>query len=268
MNWPSWSDWSPVNWSAMFVAGVAFSILGAYGVRSVLVGREADRRVVRAGGSVLLTRWFVEAFYWSFRLPGRLFVWLGVSPDALTWTSLVVSAGALPAAALGHFSTAGAFVLVGAFFDSFDGLVARARGLESDRGEMLDAVIDRYADAAPMMGLVIFYRFSVWQMLVPFAALLGSYGMSYVRAKSEAMGLSLPNGLMRRHERIAYTIIALVLGPELSPWVGAPFGSVHPVTLAFVALVAILSNGAAARLLFGARRELLRLGRGPKEGKP
>ncbi len=263
MSW-MWTRFGALNGAVFFVTGLSFSILGAYGVRTILLGRDTDERVARAGGSILLGRWFVEAFYWSFRLPGRFFVRVGISPDALTWTSLAVTVCAAPAAALGHFSTAGAFVLVGAFFDSFDGLVARARGLSSDRGEMLDAVIDRYADAAPMMGLVLFYRFSVWQMLVPFAAMLGSFLMSYVRAKSEAMDLSLPNGLMRRHERIAYIIAALVIGPELSPWLGTPFGAVHPATLAILALVAIITNSAAMSLLAAGRRELTRLGRGPK----
>jgi len=264
MTW-TWPDVSSTNGSVLFVTGLSFGILGAYGVRTVLVGREDDPRVARAAGSVLIGRWFLEAFYWSFRFPGRLFVAMGVSPDALTWTSLAVTAGALPAAALGHFSTSGAFVLVGAFFDSFDGMVARARGLASERGEMLDAVIDRYADAAPMAGLIVFYRFSPWQMSVPLAALLGSFLLSYVRAKSEALGLLLPNGLMRRHERIAYTVAALVIGPELSPWFASPSGAVHPVTLAVLAGIAILSNGAALKLLHDARRELLRRGRGPQE---
>ncbi len=264
MNW-TWTDLGLLNWSALFVAGLSVSIMGAYGVHTVLVGREKDARVMRAGGSVLLSQWFLEAFYWSFRLPGRLFIRLGVTPDVLTWTSLVVTLGAGPAAALGHFSTAGAFVLVGAFFDSFDGMVARARNLSSDSGEMLDAVIDRYADVTPMVGLVLFYRFSIWQMMIPILAMIGSLLLSYVRAKSEAMGLDLPSGLMRRHERIAYVIIALVVGPELSRWLDSPLGAIHPATLLGLAVVAVVSNYAAFTLLLRARHELVRLGRGPKE---
>jgi CDP-diacylglycerol--glycerol-3-phosphate 3-phosphatidyltransferase len=216
---------------------------------------------------VLLNRWFLEAFYWSFKLPGRFFVWLGVAPDTLSWTSLAVTAMSAPVAAMGHFSTAGALVLVGAFFDSFDGLVARERGLCSDRGEMLDAVLDRYADAAPLLGLIFFYRFSAWQMLVPAAALIGSMMLSYVRAKSEALDLHLPSGLMRRHERLTYIVVALVIGPELSRWAGSPWGVIHPFTLGLVAGVGLIANYAAIRLLFSARQELVRLGRGPKEAK-
>jgi len=209
----------------------------------------------------------LEAFYWSFQLPGRLFVRLGVAPDTLTWTSLWLSACAAPAAALGHFSTAGLFVLVGSAFDSFDGLVARERKIASDYGEMLDAVIDRYADMAPLVGLVIFYRFSVEQMLVPFLTLVGSVMLSYVRAKAESLKLDLPGGLMRRHERITYVVVALVVGPELSHWLGSPFGVVHPATLTLLALVALISNVAAMRLTLNARRALAQAGRGPLGGQ-
>ncbi len=101
----------------------------------------------------------------------------------------------------------------GAAFDALDGIVARARGLSSDAGEVLDAVVDRYADAAPLLGLAVYYRASLPALLLVLCALLGSMLVSYVRAKSEAMSLSLPGGLMRRHERIAYLTAGLLLGP-------------------------------------------------------
>jgi CDP-diacylglycerol--glycerol-3-phosphate 3-phosphatidyltransferase len=266
MKW-KWFDLSVVNVPALLVAGLALGIVFAYGVRTVWVGRYSDQRVARAGGSMLLGQWLVEAFYWSSRFPGTLFSAFGISPDALTWTSFALTGCAAPAAALGHFSTAGAFMLAGGYFDLADGLVARDRGLSSDSGEMLDATIDRYADAAPMVGLVLFYRFSLWQMCVPLAALVGAYLLSYVRAKAETMGLALPNGLMRRHERIAYITCALVIGPELSPWLGRPFDAVHPATLIVLGIVALISNWATFSLLAAARRELARLGRGPQGGR-
>ncbi|MBI5548724.1 MAG: CDP-alcohol phosphatidyltransferase family protein [Deltaproteobacteria bacterium] len=256
------------HWATGLVLAFACSVIFAYSLRTVFIGRAADPRLAKEGGTAFLGRWLIEAFYWSFRSFGRVLLKAGFTPDALTWISFAMTMACLPAAALGHFSTAGLFFGLGAAFDAFDGMVARERGLASDSGEMLDAIIDRYADMAPLLGLAVFYRFSAWQMAIPLTALVGSVMVSYVRAKTEALDLSLPSGLMRRHERITYFVIALVGGPELSPWLPSPFGAVHPATLATIALVAVISNFAAVRLAAQGRAELVRLGRGPGGKKP
>ncbi len=84
--------------------------------------------------------------------------------------------------------------------------------------------------------------------------------VSYVRAKAEALGVSLSPGLMRRPERIAYLSAGLLIGPLVSSWV-APSDPTRPVTLLVVALIGVLSNFAALRLLVQARA-LLREKRG------
>jgi len=74
-----------------------------------------------------------------------------VSPDTLTLISLVISGVSLPLAAFGICQRPGAALVVGAAFDALDGIVAREQGIASDSGEVLDAVVDRYADAAPLL---------------------------------------------------------------------------------------------------------------------
>jgi CDP-diacylglycerol--glycerol-3-phosphate 3-phosphatidyltransferase len=238
-------------------------VLAAYGVRVAALGRALDPRLQRESSTVLLGRFPMEAFHWALRGLGRALSRTGVSPDTLTLISLVVSAASLPLAAFGRLPAAGAALLCGAAFDAFDGIVARERGLASDAGEVLDAVVDRYADAAPLLGLAIFYRSSLAALLLVLTALLGSMLVSYVRAKSEAMSLSLPGGLMRRHERIAYLTAGLLLGPLLSL---AAVELPAPLTLLSVAVVAVVSNIAAVSLTRAARRALVELGRGPKGG--
>jgi CDP-diacylglycerol---glycerol-3-phosphate 3-phosphatidyltransferase len=238
-------------------------VLAAYGVRVAAVGRALDPRLQRESSTVLLGRFPMEAFHWALRGVGRAISRTGVSPDTLTLISLVVSGSSLPLAALGMLPAAGAALLCGAAFDALDGIVARERGLASDAGEVLDAVVDRYADAAPLLGLAVFYRASLPALLLVLTALLGSMLVSYVRAKSEAMSLSLPGGLMRRHERIAYLTSGLLLGPLLSL---AAVKVPAPITLLSVAVVAVVSNIAAVSLTRAARVALVDLGRGPKGG--
>jgi CDP-diacylglycerol--glycerol-3-phosphate 3-phosphatidyltransferase len=236
-------------------------VLAAYGVRVAVAGRALDPRVQRESSTVLLGRFPIEAFHWALRGVGRGVARSGVSPDTLTLISLVISGLSLPLAALGQLPGAGAVLLLGAAFDALDGIVARERGVASDAGEVLDAVVDRYADAAPLLGLAIFYRASVPALLLVLFALLGSMLVSYVRAKSEAMSLSLPGGLMRRHERIAYLTAGLLLGPMLKL---ASVPAEAPLTLLSVGVVAIVSNIAAVSLTRAARAALVELGRGPK----
>jgi hypothetical protein len=65
----------------------------------------------------------------------------------------------------------------------------------------------------------------------------------------------LPSTLMRRPERIAYLSGALLLGPSLSAWV-LPQLENSPLTLATVALIAVVANVSAVQLLARARAVL------------
>lgn len=247
---------------ALAILGLLAMVPSAYALRAALAGRLPEARVTREGGTALFGLFLMEAFHWAMRGLGRCLVRTGLSPDTLSITSLVLTLACVPFAALGSFIPAGALLLTGAAFDAFDGIVARERRIASDAGEFLDAVVDRYADAAPLVGLAIFYRQSPWQMAVPLVALVGSMMVSYTRAKAEAMDQDLPPGLMRRHERIAYIAAALLVGPMLTPW--APLSSIpEPFTLALVLFVGIVSNIAAWKLTREARRRLVAEGRGP-----
>ena len=246
---------------ALAVLAAVVGVLSAYAVRVALSGRVVSPRLDAERGTPLLGRYPIEAFHWVVRLVGRSLVHTGVSPDALTVLSLLFAACTIPLAATGHFEAAGMTLLVGSAFDALDGIVARERQVASDAGEMLDAVVDRYADAFPLIGLAVFYRESMWKLCIVVTALVGSMMISYVRAKAETFGLKLPGGLMRRPERIAYLCAALTLGRLLSSWI-VPSDDSRPVTLALVGLVGVVSNIAALQLLIEARSQLRRRGSG------
>ncbi len=240
---------------ALAALAVTVAVLAAYAVSLAIFGRPSVERLDNEPGTVLLGRFPIEAFHWAARGVGRALVRTGVSPDFLTIVSVVVAALAVPLAAKGRFEAAGVLFALGSVFDALDGIVARSRGAASDAGEMLDATVDRYADALGFIGLAIFYRDSDWRLAVVIAALVGSMMVSYVRAKGEALGISLPPGLMRRPERIAYLTLALLLGPTVSSWL-VPNDPSRPVTLLVVALIAVLSNISALRLLVEGRARL------------
>src|SRR6266545_1617943 len=234
-----------------FVLAIA-GVLFAYRIRTLTGGRAIDARIAREPGTVLLGRFPMEAVHWAARAAGRLLARAKVSPDALTLTSLLVTSVSLPLAATGHHLLAGCVFVVGATFDALDGIVARARGLASRAGEVLDAVVDRYADAAPLIGLAIYFRHSVGALLLTMLALLGSAMVSYVRAKHEAIGVELPGWVMRRPECVAYVGAGLVLGPLIG-LLEIPEVSSERVILVFVGIVAILSHLAAVKLTLQGR---------------
>jgi CDP-diacylglycerol--glycerol-3-phosphate 3-phosphatidyltransferase len=249
---------SPSTRTALVAAAVVSGLLVAYFVRSLAYGRRSDARVARVGRSPLAGMWLVEAFYWAIQAPGRLCFRLGVSPDVLTWASLLLGLASLPVIALGHLEAGGVLFIFSTVADALDGLVARLDQSASDCGEVLDAVIDRYVDAAPLIGLAMYYRASLIEMSVPLAALVGSFMLSYNRAKAETFALELPSTAMRRHERTIALSLALILGPTAGSYLAASGLAASLPVLGLVGLMAIITNYAAMRLAAQARVALRR----------
>lgn len=237
------------------VLALTGGLITGYAFHTLWRGRIVAVAVERLRGTPFLGRYPREAFYWAAGALARALARAPVMPDTLTVLSLALTAFTLPLAAMGRFEAAGFMLLFGSLFDALDGLVARELDAACEAGEMLDSVVDRYADTLCLIGLGLFYRDSAWRLGIVFLALMGSGMVSYVRAKAEKFQLSLPPTIMRRAERVVYLAGALLLGPVVSTWL-APASVDRPATLAVVAVVAALSNVAAIQLLLGARAAL------------
>lgn len=173
---------------------------------------------------------------------------LGISADAFTYTSLLLSFGAGCAAATGRLSAAAMLVLAGGFFDLLDGAVARATGTSSRWGALLDSTVDRLSDGLPLLGLVVLYGHRGWLAAVPGLAMLGALTLSYARARAEALGVSLPPLFMRRAERLVVLVLSL-----LASAIPFPAASLPLLGVAALALGNFVGLGSAMRL---ARRSL------------
>ena len=239
---------SPLSAAALLLCT---AVLLLYARRVRRFGRACHPRLGATPGSALLPGSVVEAFYWAFQAPGRWLARLGVDPDVVTFLALACSLASVPLLATGHLAWGAVAVGVGGILDALDGIVARLRGRASPGGAVLDAVLDRLSDSAPFAGLVVFYRSSVAAVLLLLAALVASSLVSYARARAEACGLRLPEGIMRRHERIAYLVLALLIAP-LIPGAAVPY----PLLLAAVTLIAVGGFAGAAILVARARAAL------------
>jgi CDP-diacylglycerol--glycerol-3-phosphate 3-phosphatidyltransferase len=179
---------------------------------------------------------------------GRTLGTVGISPDALTYASLALAAAAGVAAGVGQLVAAACLVLASGLCDVLDGVVARATGRTSKFGALLDSTVDRLSDGLPLLGLVVFYAGSGPVVLAPGLALLASITVSYVRARAEGLGAQLPPLFMRRAERVLMLVASLLLGaiPLGGPWPA-------PLTLAGVALIAVLGGAGAVGALRAGR---------------
>jgi CDP-diacylglycerol--glycerol-3-phosphate 3-phosphatidyltransferase len=212
-------------------------------VRTAVAGVPRTARIESVPRSPYLPRLIMEYAYWVFAQPVWICRRVGIGPDALSYASLVVSVAGAVALGAGWFGLGGWTLLLAFALDAWDGMLARALGTASARGEFLDAVIDRYNDLIVFLGLMFYYRQDPLACGLAAAALIGSTLTSYTRAKGEASGVDPSLGFMQRHERAVYLGLFTLISPLVAAW--AEPGVAHPryhVTVAMLALLAVATN--------------------------
>ena len=137
----------------------------------------------------------------------------GIKPNALTFISLVLSIAAAYLIATSHFFLGGVLVLLSGLFDLLDGALARFTKQTTKFGAILDSTFDRVSEAAIFCGLLIWYmpKGAVLEAAAIFAALIGSFLVSYIRARAEGLGLECRVGLFTRAERVIVLAIGLLI---------------------------------------------------------
>lgn len=174
----------------------------------------------------------------------------GVHPNAITAVSLLPAMAAGVAAAWGQFWVAAVLLLLSGVCDLLDGALARVSGKVSRFGALLDSSLDRISDAAVPAGLVLYYAPEGGPALIPVLMIVAGYSVSYVRARAEGLGIDLPRLWMRREDRMAGMVLALVVHPlRLSHSAG-----IADAMLVIIALLALMSFIAAGMALAAAAR--------------
>ncbi|TET41074.1 MAG: CDP-alcohol phosphatidyltransferase family protein [Dehalococcoidia bacterium] len=137
----------------------------------------------------------------------------GLKPDVLTLLGLAINIGAACLIAIHHFLAAGILILLAGLFDLLDGALARFTNRSTKFGALLDSVTDRISEAAIFCGLLVWYMStgSDLEIVLVFAALVGSFLVSYIRARAEGMMLECHVGLFTRAERVIVLAAGLIL---------------------------------------------------------
>lgn len=147
------------------------------------------------------------------RPAARFLARTSITPNTITWSGFLLSVGAAALIATGYPFTAGFVVLVAGLFDLLDGALARLTNQVTRFGAILDSTIDRLAEAALLLGILILFarEQSFLGILLAGIALPGSFLVSYIRARAEAAGLECQVGLFTRGERVIVLVLGLLL---------------------------------------------------------
>jgi len=140
-----------------------------------------------------------------------------ITPNALTLINLAMNIAAGYVIATGHLLLGGILVLVSGLFDLLDGALARFTKKTTRFGAILDSTVDRISEAATLFGLLIWYlaRGGTLEIVLVFAVLIGSFLVSYVRARAEGLGWQCQVGLFTRAERVIVLAIGLLINQVL-----------------------------------------------------
>jgi len=181
---------------------------------------------------------------------------LGLTPDAV---SLIAFGFAVAAAGTFYLTGSGGFpgefwYLVGAllvfasgWLDLLDGALARELEVDSQAGDLLDHVLDRYADVVILAGLAA----GIGRYALGFAAVTGVLLTSYLGTQIEAIGMDREyGGLLGRADRLALIGAVAAVAP-FAPAVGE-------ITIVgwLLAFLAVVGHITALQRFFGAWRAL------------
>lgn len=138
-------------------------------------------------------------------------------PDTFTLIGLALNGVAAVAIATEHFLWAGFLVLFSGLFDLLDGALARLTNQTTSFGALLDSVVDRFSEALLFLGFLVLYlrEPSELGVVLVFLALIGSFLVSYIRARAEGIGIQCHVGWFTRAERVVVLVLGLLLNQVL-----------------------------------------------------
>ncbi len=140
----------------------------------------------------------------------RVLVKMKVSANAISIAGLL---GSVIAALLlfpsNHLGWGTGLVTFFVLFDLLDGTVARMTNSGgSTWGALLDSTLDRFADSAVLVALVIYARkYEINSTYVIIWAMICGALISYIRARAEALGIECKGGIAERTDRLIIVLV-------------------------------------------------------------
>jgi CDP-diacylglycerol--glycerol-3-phosphate 3-phosphatidyltransferase len=176
-----------------------------------------------------------------------------LTPNAISLTGF---AGNLVAAALvldERFVLAGIAFILGSLMDMFDGRYSRMSGKGTPFGAFLDSTLDRVEEGVVLAAVAAYFAKRSDDVAVGAVVLtvVGSYMVSYTRARAEALGVECKVGVATRAVRVVILSIGLLFAK------GAGLGDFELLRPA-IYVMAGLTIFTTFQRVFHVRRQLLR----------
>ena len=139
-----------------------------------------------------------------------------LTPNAISVAGLI---GNLIAAVLileHDFVLAGVAFILGSLCDMFDGRYSRMSGKGTPFGAFLDSTLDRVEEGVVLAAVAAWFAENSNEVAAgaTVAAVVGSYMVSYTRARAEALGVECKVGIASRAVRVVILSAGLVFGAE------------------------------------------------------
>lgn len=136
-----------------------------------------------------------------------------ITPNTITIAGFVVTVIAAIILTNNLF-LGGIMVLAGGAFDILDGVVARVNRKNSRFGAFLDSVLDRYSDAMILLAIAwnLLGSKNTSGLVLCLGTLVGSFLISYSRARAEGLGEDCKYGLLERPDRLILISFGAVTG--------------------------------------------------------
>ena len=178
-----------------------------------------------------------------------------LTPNGISLTGFILNLAAAGLVLKSYFFLAGVAFIAGSLMDMFDGRYSRMSGKGTQFGAFLDSTLDRIEEGVVLAAVATYFAKRGDEVAVGAVVLtvVGSYMVSYTRARAEALGVDCKVGVASRAVRVVILSAGLVFAK------GAGLGDFQLLEPAIYAMAALTIFTTVQRVLH-VRRQLARVG--------
>jgi phosphatidylinositol phosphate synthase len=135
-----------------------------------------------------------------------------LTPNAISITGLILNVVAAVLIWQELYIVGGVAFIVGSVCDTMDGRYSRMSGKGTQFGAFLDSTLDRVEEGVVLAAVATYYAKQGQEAVVgaTVLAVVGSYMVSYTRARAEALGVECKVGIASRAVRVVIISAGLV----------------------------------------------------------